>query len=76
MKRPIASDRAGKVNGSATVVIGRDNPSFRNPANPFFGGPFPFGRETDEIALRICERYLAFGRGGAAQAASGTGKRR
>lgn len=45
MKRPTAPDRAGTMIGSATVVIGRDNPVTR-----FFGGNSLLspGRETDE----------------------------
>lgn len=72
MKRPAAPDRAGKMNGSATVVLGRDITVER-----FFGGnsSLSSGRETDETLLEICVRYLAF-MGGSVKTASGTGKRR
>lgn len=72
MKRTAAPYRAGTMNGSATVVIGRGNPVKR-----FFGGnsPSSSGRETDEALLEIYARYLAFP-GGTSQTASGTGKGR
>jgi len=72
MKRPAAPEWAGKMNGSATAVLWRDNPVKR-----LLGGigPLPSGRETDETLLEICERYLAFP-GGASQTASGAGKGR
>jgi hypothetical protein len=65
MKRSVAANHARKETAAATVSRRKDNLSFLNSADRFFGENVQpaVGRGKDAFLLEICERYLEYSRG-------------